>query len=187
MLLWLRTTRFAFLSFYLRIVIRNSMRFSFDHFNFSACTNSIYQRVVEEECKMGCFFKGIFLILSQIPCFAFFTAIDQLTLCFVFFSCSCVSLTFFLLFFQQEKYLILRSKNIHDDIVSLLVRPSRQAVLYLQFLEGFIKELGDVEPLTSGLAKLKVTNLIFITKKRTKTKTKTKKQNGTHTKNKQNK
>jgi hypothetical protein len=60
-----------------------------------------------------------------------------------------------LFFFSQEKYLLLRSKNIHDDFVSLLVRPSRQAVLYLQFLEGFIKEIGDVEPLSGGLAKLK--------------------------------
>lgn len=43
----------------------------------------------------------------------------------------------------------------HDDLVSLLVRPSRQMVLYLQFLEGLVKELGMIEPLVAGLAKLK--------------------------------
>lgn len=55
----------------------------------------------------------------------------------------------------QEKYALLRSKNVHDDLVSLLVRPSRQMVLYLQFLEGLVKELGTIEPLVAGLAKLK--------------------------------
>mmetsp|Transcript_53272 Transcript_53272/g.133739 ORF Transcript_53272/g.133739 Transcript_53272/m.133739 type:complete len:846 (-) Transcript_53272:86-2623(-) len=58
-------------------------------------------------------------------------------------------------YYLEQKYALLRQNNIHDNLVSLLCRPSRQVPIYLQCMEMLQKEYGPHPDIDAGLDKIK--------------------------------
>jgi len=57
--------------------------------------------------------------------------------------------------FLEEVHEILRQSNVHDDLSTLLIRPSRQLTIYLQSIELLQKEYDKSNKLAAGLRKIK--------------------------------